>query len=262
MATYKKRGYKAPKPKIKEEQVEEEVFDGESTTKEVFDTLDETASRTEEFVIKNQKNIFILIGIVAALVLGYLGYQEFIVKPKQAEGMNDMFQAQQYFDEAINATKSKDSLFTLALNGGEGKYGMLDIAKEFSGTKAGNLANYYAGMAYLNMKDYKNAVSYLNNFESDDEILAPMAKGAIGDAFVQLNQNQDALDYYKQAAQLRNNEYTTPMYLFKAGLVALDLDKANEALGFFETIKEEYPNATEATSIDTFIGKAKVLATN
>ena len=254
MATYNKRGYK---PKTKEEKVEE--VEQHSATAEVFNTLDETASKTEDFVAKNQKYIFIIIGIVAALVLGYLGYKEFIAKPKQVTAMNDMFQAQKYFNDAVNGT-AKDSLFTLALKGGEGKFGMLDIIKEHSGTPAANLANYYAGTAYLQLKEYKKAIEHLSDFESDDEILAPLAKGNIGDAFAQLNQSDDALDYYEKAFEMRNNEYTTPMYLYKAGAIALDLGKADKALEYFNRIKEEFPNSSEASTIEVFIGKAQVLA--
>ncbi|WP_298239060.1 tetratricopeptide repeat protein [uncultured Algibacter sp.] len=254
MATYNKRGYK-PKTKAAKEQ---NIEDG-STTAEVFNTLDETASKTEAFVEKNQKYIFVIIGIVAAVVLGYLGYNEYVAKPKQVEAMNDMFQAQKYFNEAVNGTE-KDSLYNLALNGGEGKFGLLDIINEYGGTKSANLASYYAGTAYLRLKDYKNAVTHLSNFESDDEILAPLAKGNIGDAFVQLNQPEDALDYYDQAAAMRSNTYTTPMYLYKAGAIALDLGKADEALAYFERVKEEFPNSTEASTVDVFIGKAQVLA--
>ena len=254
MATYNKRGKKGKSKEEKEHNIETG-----STTAEVFNKLDESASKTEAFVEKNQKYIFVIIGLVALVVLGYLGYTEFIAKPKQANAMNDMFQAQKYFDQAVNGVE-KDSLFTLSLNGGEGKFGMLDIIDEYGGTPAANLANYYAGTAYLRLKDYKKAVEYLNKFSSDDEILAPLAKGNIGDAFVQLNQLDDALDYYEQAAKMRDNDYTAPMYLYKAGTIALDLGKADKALTYFETIKEKYPNASEMAMVEVLIGKAKVLA--
>ena len=254
MATYKKRGYK---PKTKKEK--EEVVEENSTTAEVFNTLDEGASKTEEWVVKNQKYIFIIIGLVAVIVLGSLAYKEYVAKPKQQSAMNDMFQAQKYFDQAVTGA-SKDSLYNLALNGGEGKFGMLDIIKEYSGTPSANLASYYAGTAYLRLKDYKNAIEHLSDFESDDEILAPLAKGNIGDAFVQLNQTEDGLGYYEQAAEMRNNEFTTPMYLFKAGTIALDLGKADKALAYFKRIKNDYTNSIEAGKVDVFIGKAQVLA--
>jgi TolA-binding protein len=251
MATYKKRG---GKPSTKTEK-ETSIEDG-STTAEVFNTLDESASRTEEWVIKNQKYIFIIVGLSAALVLGYLGFDKFIQEPKQSVATNDMFQSQQYFDQAVNGA-SKDSLFTLALNGADGKYGFLDIADVYSGTDAGNLANYCAGMAYLNMKDYSNAITYLNAFSSDDDVLGPIAKGGIGDAFVQLEQLEDAFDYYIQASELKANDYTTPMYLLKAGIIGLKLENYSKALAFFNQIKTEFPESTEAKDINVFIGKAE-----
>ena len=60
MATYKKRGYKPKSQKEKEDALEQN-----STTAEVFNTLDETASKTEEWVIKNQNYIFGVVGAVA-----------------------------------------------------------------------------------------------------------------------------------------------------------------------------------------------------
>ncbi len=252
MATYKKRGYK---PKTKAEKAD--AIEEQSATAEVFNTLDEGASRTEEWVAKNQKYIFIIVGLAAAIILGYLGYNKFIQEPKESEAMNEMFTAQQYFDQAVTNTVQKDSLFNLSLNGGEGKYGMLDIISHYGSTDAGNLANYYAGMAYLNMKDYQNAITFLSDFSADDEVLGPIATGSIGDSFVQLNQKEDALEYYVKAARMTTNSYTTPMYLYKAGTIALDLGQNAKALKYFNRIKDEFSTSTEAASIDVFIGKAE-----
>ena len=251
MATYKKRGYK-PKTKVEKEQ---DLADG-SATAEVFNTLDETASKTEDWVAKNQKYIFVIVGLAAAIVLGYLGYQEYVAKPNQVTATNDMFQAKKYFNEAVNGVE-KDSLFNLALNGGEGKFGMLDIIDEYSGTDAANLAHYYAGMSYLNLKDYKNAVTYLSDFNSTDQALAPIAKGGVGDAFIQLNQPEDALGYYEEAAKMRSNDFTTPLYLMKAGTTSLTLGQGDKALTFFKKIKDDYPTSAEAANIDIFIGRAE-----
>ncbi|MEE1962823.1 tetratricopeptide repeat protein [Allomuricauda taeanensis] len=252
MATYKKRGFK-PKNKAEEAQVEEH----ESTTAEVFNTLDESASRTEAWVQKNQNYILGVIGAVAIGVLAYLGYHQFIRKPKEASAANELFYPQQYFDQALNSETEKDSLFTLALNGAEGKYGFLDIIEEYSGTKAANLAKYSAGMTYLNLQQYDEAISHLESFSSEDDIMGAMAKGGIGDAFSQLNQSEDALDYYEKAIAHSENEFTTPRFLYKAGVVAMELGKKDKALGYFERIKEEYPNAQEANGVEALIGMAQ-----
>ena len=251
MATYKKRGGK-PKTKV---DMQQSIEDG-STTAEVFNSLDEGVSKTEQWVIAKQKYIFIFIGLAAVLILGFLGYDKYIQDPKERTAMNDMYTAQIYFDEAVSST-DKDSLYTLSLNGNGSKYGMLDIAEIYAGTKAGNLANYYAGMAYMNMKDYVNAIVYLNSFDAEDDILGPIAKGGIGDAFVQLEQLEDAYDYYVQAAKLKTNNYTTPIYLYKAGVIGLKIDKDKKALDYFESIKTDFPDSPEAKNIDVFIGKAQ-----
>src|SRR5690606_17429512 len=173
MATYKKRGGR-PSTKVEQEaQIEQD-----STTAEVFRSLDEGASRTEAWIEKNQKALLGVLGVIALAVVGYFVFQEFIQKPKEAEAMNEMFQAQVFWEEALTAT-AKDSLYNLSLQGGAGKYGFLDIIDNYSGTNAANLSRYYAGMAYLNLNKYKEAIEQLDKFKSKDEMLAPLAKGAI-----------------------------------------------------------------------------------
>lgn len=252
MATYKKRGFK-PKSKAEEVVIDEQ----NSTTAEVFSSLDENASKTEAWVSKNQNYILGLIGLIALGVLAYLAYTQFIQAPKETSAANELYYPQQYFDQAIANEAVKDSLLNLALNGAEGKYGFLDIIDEFSGTKAANLATYSAGMAYLNQQNYQEAISYLENFSSDDAILGSLAKGGIGDAFSQLNQPEEALDYYTQAINHNTNGYTTPRFLYKAGVLAMDLGNNDKALEFFMRVKEEFSTSTEASNIDALIGLAK-----
>lgn len=252
MATYKKRGYK-PKNKATARELEEK----NSATAEVFNTLDEGASKSEEWVSRNQNYILGVIGVIAVAVLGYLAYNQFILKPKEESAANEMYYPQQYFDQALAATAQKDSLFNLALDGAEGKYGFLDIIEEYKGTKAANLATYAAGMAYLNMQKYQEAISYLEEFSSDDLVLGALAKGGIGDAFMQLGQPDEALEYYEKALAHGTNEFTTPKFLYKAGVTAMEVGQREKALQYFERVKDEFSNSNEAQTIDVFIGMAK-----
>ncbi|MFC4739634.1 tetratricopeptide repeat protein [Flavobacterium ponti] len=260
MATYNKRGYKAPKPKdIADDATNEidETFDGESTTAEVFETLDVQANKAEDWVVKNQKIIMGVVGAIALLTTCYFLYMKFIVEPKEEKAVNDMFQAQKYFKEAVDAQAAPDSLFTLALKGGEGKLGFEGIISEYSGTKSANLAQYYAGMSYLNLKDYKKAVEHLEKFSSDDEMLKPIALGAIGDSFSELKKVDDALSYYLKAAEASDNDFTSPRYLMKHGLLAMMNGKNDAALKSFQTIKEKYSTSTEAANIDGYIARVE-----
>jgi tetratricopeptide (TPR) repeat protein len=253
MATYKKRG---GRPKNKAEKISQ--IEQESTTAEVFSTLDEGASRTEDWVEKNQKAILIFVGVIATSVLGYLGFQNFIQEPKETEAMNEMFQAQFYYEQALTAT-TKDSLFNLSLNGGNGKFGFVDIIDNYNGTNAANLANYYAGVAYLNTGKYLEAIKHLDQFDADDANIAPIAKGAIGDAFAQLDQQEDALKYYENAASKSSSKLTAPRFLLKAGIIAIDIGESAIALKHLNTILDEYPKSPEADKAILYIGKAEAM---
>jgi len=261
MATYNKRGYKTPKEKEEKvggEYIEDAVIieDKDSTTAGVFSKLDEGASRAEDFVAKNQKYIIGFLTVAVLAVVGYLLYQKFVAEPNQEEAANEMFTAQQNFQKALDGTAS-DSLFKLSLNGSEGKLGFVQIADQYSGTDAGNLANYYAGIAYLNTGKYTEAIQSLEKFSTKDAIIDALAKGAIGDAFAQKNQQKEALEYYLKAVKAGSNEFTTPRFLKKAGQTELALGNKADALKHFTEIKEKYETTPEGQAIDAFIGLAQ-----
>ena len=257
MATYNKRGYKPAKEKEVSEVTEDiQVIEKDSTTAGVFSTLDETASKTEDFVAKNQNAIIGVVGAIALVLVGYLAYEKFVAAPKEDEAATEMFQAQQYFQQATDGVAS-DSLYKLSLKGAEGKFGFVDIADKYSGTDAGNLANYYAGIAYLNTGKYTEAIEYLGKFKSDDVVLSALAKGAVGDAYSQNKQPKEALENYVKAAESNKNDFTTPRFLLKAGKTALELGNKEDALKYFTDIKENFDASPEAASVDVLIGLAQ-----
>ena len=106
------------------------------------------------------------------------------------------------------------------------------------------------------MNDYQNSIKYLSEFNSDDMILGSLATGSIGDAFAELNQFEDAYEYYVKASK-NNNSYTSPIYLFKAGLIAMKLEKFKKAEDYFSSIKSDYSKSAEAKNIDAYISKAR-----
>ena len=224
----------------------------------MFSTLDEGASKTEAWVSKNQNYILGSIIAVAVVVLAYLAYNQFVIKPKDANAANEFSYPMQHFNEAMTNEEQKDSLLTLALNGTEGKFGFLDIIDEYDGTPTSNLAKYSAGMAYLNLQQYQEAIEYLESFSSDDEVYKPLALGGMGDAFSQLQQPEDALDYYEKAVAASGaNEFSAPKFLYKAGITALGLGYKDKALEYFKRIKKEFSGSNEGNNIDAVIGSAE-----
>ncbi len=254
MATYKKRGYK------KAEEVEEVVVDNtgnaeHSTTAEVFNTLDETANKSEKWIEKNSKPLFI--GLIAAvlIIFGYMGYSEFIVAPKEKEAADALFFAKQKFTKASAGTD--ETLYTTALEGAEGNYGLIDIADNYGSTEAGNLAKYYAGISYMNLKEYDKAIEYLKDVNTKDPVLNAVVAGSIGDASLASENANEALLYFAKAGENSNNIAIAPVYLMKAGKVALTLKNYDKAEDLFENLKENYPNSSQAKNIDLYINQAK-----
>ena len=157
------------------------------------------------------------------------------------------FMAESYFE--------KDS-FNLAINGDGNYLGFLDIIDEYGVTKAANLAKYYTGISYLHLEQYEEAIDYLNGFETEDLLLAPITVGAKGDAYAELGEKDKALAAYKKAYAYEN-ELTTTIYLMKAGKLLESDGKLAEALQLYKKVKNEYPESTEGASIDKYIARVE-----
>lgn len=210
--------------------------------------VESALTKTEQFLESNQKLIAIAVGSIVIIVAGYLGLNKFYLDPRDKDAQEQMFQAQNYFE--------KDS-FNLALNGDGTNPGFLDIIDDFGSTDAGNLSKYYAGISYLHMGKYDNAIEYLKKFSTNDVLLGPISVGAQGDAQLELGKTEKALDLYTKAYNMNNNELTAPIYMLKAGELLENTNKSAEAVKIYETIKQKFPESNEGKSIDKYIARAK-----
>jgi TolA-binding protein len=207
----------------------------------------ENRTKLEHF-IHEKKNIltYILSGVLLVILL-FIAYKIFIVKPKEKEANELIYMAQMYFH--------KDS-FDLALNGKEESfYGFQDIIDEFGGTSTGNLAKYYAGICYLRLGQYEDAIKYLKKFRTNSQEFKPLKFGDIGDAYSQLKEYDDAGKYYLKAAKAKKNSHTSPYFYIKAGLVYEKLEDFKKAKEIYQTIKDEYPKSQEANTADKYLGR-------
>lgn len=213
-----------------------------------FENIEQTLTKTERFLEENAKQVGIAIAAIVAVVVVFFLYNTQIAEPKAKDASTEMAQAVKWFEA--------DSM-NLALNGNSASYGLLDILEEYGSTPAGNSANYYAGLAYYTLGDFQNAISYLDNYRASEVATAAVAKGAIGDAFVELGQMDDALDYYLKAVNATDNSFTTPLYLWKAGLIYESMEKNSKAVALYERIAEDYPESRQAAGIASVIAALK-----
>ncbi|PKQ64806.1 tetratricopeptide repeat protein [Labilibaculum filiforme] len=213
-----------------------------------FENLEEALSKTEQYIEKNQKKLSTIALVIIVLAVGIFAYQKYYRAPLNERAQNQLFQAQRYFE--------KDS-FNLALNGDENYPGFLDIVDEYSSTPAGNISKYYAGVSYLRMGKFEDAVDYLEKFSSDDFLLSALAKAAIGDAYMELGETKKAASSYMDASSFNTNDFTTPIYLQKAGLAYEILGDYNKALVAYETIEQDFAKSAEARDVEKYITRAK-----
>lgn len=215
-----------------------------------FENVEQALSRTEHFIEKNQKRITTIAVIVALIVLGYWGYKKYILAPKVIEAQEYIFPAQQYFE--------RDS-FNLALNGDGNNFGFLDIIDNYGSTPSGNLAEYYAGICYLNLGNFEEAAKYLNNYSGDDLLTNVAAKGALGDAYIEMGEKLKGAEYYENAAYVFTNNFTTPLYLMKAAEIYFAEKKYDKALSIYTKIESEFPESREYRNIEKYISRAKTM---
>ena len=166
------------------------------------------------------------------------------------EAQSQMYQAERYLE--------MDSL-KLALNGDGNYLGFLDIAKSYKLTKAGNLALYSAGICYLHLGQYQDAIDYLGKYSKKDKVIGSLAIGATGDAYVELGDIDKGIAKYIEAADYANNSFNTPLFLMKAGELYELNSKYADALKLYERIESEYPESTEGSTIDKYIARVKLL---
>lgn len=213
-------------------------------TEEQLAQVESGLGKAALFFEKNQQKIISVIGGIVVLIAIYLSYDNFIVTPNKVEASEEMFIAEFYF---MNDDYEK------ALNG-DGQYdGFLIIADDYSSTPSGNLANYYAAICQINLGDYEEAISSLNNFSTDDEILTSLSIGLEGDANYELGNIDEAMSYYKDAATEYVNNFTTPYFMMKQANIYIENEDHSSALEIYKYIKSDFPDSKEASTIDKYI---------
>ena len=216
--------------------------------------VDEALATSETFLLK-YKNIFlgVVVGVIV-IVCAVLGYKNFISEPREQKAQEALFKGQAYF--------SNDE-YALALNGDSlGYTGFLKIADKYGSTKAGKLANAYAGICYAQLGQYEDAVKYLDKFSAKDYFITPALLGTVGNCYAQLGQLDKAAATLTKAANQADSQSLSPIYLIQAGQILEKLGKNAEAVEAYKTVKTKYPNSYQAMEIDKYIERASLKAKN
>ena len=213
----------------------------------------EVIATTGAWVETNKKKIITIFAAVVVVVGGFLGYTYGYQQPREEK-------AQTLCTDGLQYIQTSD--FETALNG-EGTFpGYIKIAKEYSGTNGANIANLYAGICYAQQNKYQEAISYLEAYTpGDDQSISAMALFALAQCYAGVNNLDDAIATFKEAAEQADNAALSPMCLLEAGKLLESQDKKAEALKIYETIKSDYPTSTlvvgSPAEIEKYIERTK-----
>ncbi len=214
---------------------EQQVIDTNSAveTNEIID-------KAKGFWAKFSTPIIYVGGAIILLAVGWLAYKNLVKLPNETKSAEQIFPAEQLFDKMTQSGFNKDSI-GVVLNGGNGIIGVLKVADNFGGTAAGKRAHFIAGACYLHSKDFNNAVKHLKEFSTDSKQPQSASYRMMGDAYSELKQNDDALNYYKKAINVADakDESTKFLSLSRAALFCEATGKTKEAIDYYQQIKDD-----------------------
>lgn len=204
--------------------------------------------KSGSFVQENQKSLLFIAAAIVLMVVIYIAYTKFYLGGREEKAANQIHVAQDYW-----AKKEWDK----AIKGADSYPGLEKIVADYSNTKTANLASFYLGVAYLNKGEYRKAIDNFNNYRGDDMMVSAEAYGGTGDAYVELKDYDKAETYFKKAIDKANNQFLSPVYLKKLGLVYEAKNDSKSAADAYKKIKTDYPASNEAQSIDAYIARAE-----
>jgi predicted negative regulator of RcsB-dependent stress response len=206
--------------------------------------------KAQNFWQQNAKNIVIVLLAIIVIVGGYFGYTDYILKPKEEKAADALVKVQEYF--RLDSSN-------LVLNGDGHSKGALYIINNFSGTKSANLAKFYAGISYLHKSEFANAVKYLKDFSTDAKQVQLLALGNLGDAYSELNQKNEAIAAYKQAAStFETDEANSAEYLFRAALLSETSGNTKDAIALYKELKAKFPKTDKGFQADKYIYRLSI----
>jgi tetratricopeptide (TPR) repeat protein len=207
-------------------------------------------AEAQQFWGKNGKIITYSLTAIIVVIAAFLGYKYFIQEPNEKKAAEAMFHAEDYY--RMDSVK-------LALNGDNINAGFLKIISKYGGTKAANLAGFYAGSCYLKTGDYNNAIKYLKDFSTPALQVQARAYGMLGDAYSELKKNADAVEEYKKAGTVfEKDDLISPEYLFRAGFLYESMGKNQEAIEMYQQVKDKYPTSQRGAEIDKYLARLGV----
>lgn len=207
---------------------------GRKLTKEELeqDPLLNFYQRVQQFYHRYKTYIYgglaVLVLLVAGSVVYYYNHQ---AQEKQAQQLLGFAEKHFRNGEYNKALTGKGSEFTI---------GLVNIMRQYSGTKAANLSHYYASVCEFKLGNTKEALKYIQDYAPPNGILGvgPIAYHAM--LLNELGHYEKAAQMYEKAAGWSDNESTSPYNLYKAANAYFEAGNYTEARQLANRIINEF----------------------
>ena len=204
--------------------------------------MEQQVSKTEAFFEKYKKAIICGVVAVVAVIVCAILVNNYYLEPRSNEASTELAKSQELFD-----AQQYDKALA----------GFQKVAADYSSTDAGNLAQLYIGLCQANLGKWQEAVNALESFSGKgDQMISPAAEGALGNAYANLKQYDQAVKHLTTAAKMADNNSLSPTFLIQAGEILESQGKKDEALKLYQQVKENYFNSMQYQTIDKYIERA------
>lgn len=188
-----------------------------------------------------------IIGGILVLALGFFVYRQFIWVPANEDSKDAYW-------EGLNLAKADST--DAAIDE------LSAVVKKYDGKIGGEIAQFVYARQLMEKGEFKKALEELEGVEVEDTYVKVMALGLKADCHSELKEYEDAANMYLEAADMSDNEFTTPVYLFKAGLCAEEIKNFDKAVECYERIKDDYTTFHAQKQIDKYLARARSKTTS
>lgn len=177
------------------------------------------------------------------VVLGYFVYRQFVTVPNN-EKSKGAYVAGLNYAVADSTDMAVDELTS--------------VVKKNDGYIGGEVAQFVLARQLMNQGEFESALKELKGVKVSDTYVKAMAIGLQGDCESELGNYAKAANLYLDAANADENDFTTPMYLFKSAQCAetKEVNNFEEAHKLYTRIQDDFPAFASQKSIDKYIERA------
>ena len=187
---------------------------------------------------QNHPRLLSILGFVVIGSLLYVGRRQQLQVQRELEARKEIWPAEAYLREGS---------YDLALEGGSGDLGLLEVIVRFKDTKIENLAHCYAAVAYLkrskSKEDEEEAIKHLKQVDCEGTFLHAHILCLLGDLYANRKAYEEALAYYEKAVAHRPNPFTTPKYLFRIAALYEEMKAYKKAAACYKEVYNTFPDA-------------------